>query len=165
MPTLAAILCIAMTAVSCEKDTPENRVTIDWNNQAQTTFTTKSDQYEDSVTTFREATVHKTSDIEGKSWFSAGSSGGHVYDSFLLSIYFDDIKNMKVGDELRISRFMFTFFYSSDSNATTYSHGGKIILAEKTDDQVVLLFQGVTFSCSFGDYVTSGYLRCSLLPE
>ena len=73
---ISALISLALMSVSCEKDTPENRVTIDWNNQAQTTFTTKSDQYEDSVTTFREAAVHKTSDFEGKSWFSAGSSGG-----------------------------------------------------------------------------------------
>ena len=61
-----------------------------------------------------------------------------VYDAFMLSIYFDSIEKMKVGDEL------------------------KITLADKGDDHVILHFRNVSFSCSFGDYLTDGYLYCPL---
>lgn len=84
---------------------------------------------------------------------------------FMLSIYFDNIDKMKVGDTLKTSRFMFSFPASSDSNATTYTYGGRITLADKGDGYVILHFHRVSFSCSFGNYVTDGYLYCTLEDE
>ena len=154
-----ALVAIALVAASCSKFaiTPEYEL-----QTAKTTIHTKSDEFEDTVTTFDRVKVCKQSDMAGKSWLCAFSGGKMVYDMFMLSIYFDSIEKMKVGDELKISRFMFFFIASSNSNATTHEYGGKITLADKGDDYVILHFQNVSFSCSFGDYLTDGYLYCPL---
>lgn len=88
-----------------------------------------------------------------------------VYDMFMLSCYFDSIDDMKVGETLKPSRFMFSFIASSDSNATTYEYEGKITLADKGEDYIILHFNKVRFSCSYGDYLTDGYLYCPLYEE
>ena len=103
--------------------------------------------------------------MDGQSWFVASSGGKMVYDMFMMSIYFDSIDKMKVRETLKPSRFMFSFFASSTSDATTYTYGGKISLADKGDDYVILHFDKVSVSCSFGDYVTDGYLYCPLFDE
>ena len=159
---ISALISLALMSVSCTKDTPGNGLTIDWDNRAKTTFTTKSDQYEDSVTAFSDISVSKTSEFEGKSWFFAISDGKLVHNAFVLSLYFDDINRLKVGEKLPISKFLFSFVFSNDSNATTNTYRGSVYLVEKADDHVVLHFQNFRFSCSFGDYVTNGYLYCPL---
>ena len=159
---ISALISLALMSVSCTKDTPGNGLTIDWDNRAKTTFTTKSDQYEDSVTAFNDISVSKTSEFEGKSWFFAISDGKLVHNAFVLSFYFDDINRLKVGEKLPISKFLFSFVFSNDSNATTNTYRGSVYLVEKADDHVVLHFQNFRFSCSFGDYVTNGYLYCPL---
>ncbi len=157
------LVAVALIAASCSKDTisPEELFR-DEARIAKTTIRTKSSEFEDTVTTFSRVKVCKQSDVEGQSWLCAWSGGKMVYDTFSLSIYFDSIDKMKIGDELKISRFRFSFVFSSDSNATTYEYGGKITLADKGDDHVILHFQNVSFSCSFGDYLTDGYLYCPL---
>lgn len=158
-----ALVAVALLAAYCSKDaiSPEEL----FGNEARvakTTIHTKSDEFEDTVTAFSRTKVCKQSDVEGQSWLCAWSGGKMVYDAFMLSIYFDSIEKMKVGDELKISRFMFSFIASNDSNATTFEYGGKITLADKGDDHVILHFRNVSFSCSFGDYLTDGYLYCPL---
>ena len=114
---------------------------------------------------FPNVAVYRKSEFEGQSWLAAFSGGKMVYDMFMLSIYFDSVDQMKVGDTLKPSRFMFTFPASSDSNATTHTYDGNITLADKGDDYVILRFDKVSFSCSFGDYLTDGYLYCPLFEK
>ena len=164
--TRLALLAVAVLAVSCSKDylSPEELFK-DSSKVAKTTIDTKSNEFEDTVVSFSSPVVYRKSDMEGKSWLSAWSEGRMVYDMFMLSIYFDNIDKMKVGDTLKTSRFMFSFPASSDSNATTYTYGGRITLADKGDGYVILHFHKVSFSCSFGKYVTDGYLYCTLEDE
>ena len=84
------------------------------------------------------------------------------YDCFCLSIYFQDVDQMKVGEALKPSRFFFSFYFSSNSDDSAFEYSGKIILAEKGEDYVILDFQNVGVSCGMGDYVTDGYLYCPL---
>jgi hypothetical protein len=72
---------------------------------------------------------------------------------------------MKVGKTLNPSHFVFSFVASSDSNATTHEYEGKITLADKGDDYIILYFDNVHLSCSFGDYLTNGYLYCPLYEK
>ena len=148
---------------SCSKDciTPDELFK-DGSIVAKTSIHTKSGEFEDTVIDFASVAFYEKSDLDGKSWLCAWSGGRKVYDMFMLSIYFDSIDTMKVGETLKPSRFMFTFPASSDSNATTYTYGGKITLADKGDDYVILGFHNVRVSCSFGEYVTDGYLYCPL---
>ncbi len=166
MLTRFAVFAVAVLAMSCSKDylSPEELFN-DSSKVAKTTIHTKSNEFEDTVTSFSSPVVYRKSDMEGKSWLSAWSGGKMVYDMFMLSIYFDNVDYMKVGDTLKTSHFMFSFPASSDSNATTYTYGGKITLADKGDDYVILHFHKVSFSCSFGRYVTDGYLYCTLKEE
>lgn len=161
------LMAVALLAASCSKDAIPDTISPEelFGNEAKiakTTIHTKSDEFEDTVTTFPRVQVTRRSDIEGQSWLCAWSGGRMVYDMFMLSIYFDSIDKMKVGEELKTSRFMFSFVASSDSRATTHEYGGKITLADKGDDYVILHFKNVSFSCSFGDYLTDGYLYCPL---
>ncbi len=164
--TALTVFAAAALAVSCDKDTisPEELFN-DGSKLAKTTIHTKSDDPEDLVTTFVKPVVYRTSDLEGQSWFCANSGGKMVYDMFMLSIYFDSIDKLQVGDTLKVNRFLFSFFASSDSNAHTHSFGGKITLADKGEDYVILRFHKVSFNCSFGNYVTDGYLYCTLQDE
>ena len=158
---------VALTAlVSCGKNyiTPDELFK-DGSKVAKTTIHTRSGEFEDTVIPFASTAVYRKSDLDGMSWLCAMSGGKMVYDSFLFSLYFDSIDRMRVGDVLNPGRFLFSFFYSSDSNATTHTYGGKITLADKGDDYVILRFDQVSFSCSFGDYVIDGYLYCPLLEE
>lgn len=152
--------------VSCSKDCiSPDELFKDGSKVAKTTIHTKSSEFEDTVTPFASTAVYRKSDLEGMSWLCAMSGGKMVYDSFMFSLYFDRIDHMKVGDVLHPGRFLFTFFYSSYSNATTDTYGGKITLAGKGDDYVILRFHQVSVSCSFGDYLIDGYLYCPLLEE
>ena len=164
--TRLALVAIAVLAVSCSKDylSPEELFK-DSSKVAKTTIYTKNNEFEDTVISFSSPVVYRKSDLEGKSWLSALSGGRKVYDLFMLSIYFGNIDNMKVGDTLKTSRFMFSFPASNDSNATTYTYGGKITLADKGNDYVILHFHKVSFNCSFGEYVIDGYLYCTLKDE
>lgn len=163
---MLASVAALFSLVSCHKAyiSPEELFK-DGNKVAKTAIHTRSDEYEDTETTFQRMAIYRNSDKEGQSWFVATSGGKMVYDMFMVSIYFGSIDRMKVGDTLKPSRFMFSFFASSDSEASTYTYGGKITLADKGDDYVILLFDKVSFSCSFGDYVTDGYLYCPLFDE
>ena len=163
--TLASVAAL-FALFSCSKDyiSPEEL----FGNEAKVAKTkihTRSDEFEDTETTFKSVAVYRKSDMEGKSWFCAMSGGRMVYDAFMFSLYFDDIDRMHVGDVLKPGRFMFGFFFSSDSYAYTDSYEGKITLADRGDDYVILRFQKVAVSCSYGQYVTDGYLYCPLQDE
>lgn len=151
---------------SCDKDyISPDELFKDGSMVAKTTIHTKTGDFEDTVTGFRRAAVYKKSDMEGQSWFIAFSGGKMVYDAFVLSIYFDGIDKMKVGEVLNPSRFWFSFYYSSDSRASTSKYGGKITLAAKGEDYVILRFHKVSFSTIFGECLTNGYLYCPLFDE
>ena len=79
-----------------------------------------------------------------------------VYVFYVLSVYFENIDNLKVGDTISPSRFMFSFPASSSSDATTQIYDGNISIADKGDDYVILHFDKVRFSCSMGEYLTDG---------
>ena len=162
-------MAVALMALSCSKDNPYNISPEDLVNDpmkiAKTTITTKNGDFEETVTEFSTFAVYKESEYESQSHFIAMSGGKMVYDAFMLSIYFDDIQKMEVGDTLKTSRFLFTFFFSSDSHATTYTYDGKIRLADKGDDYVILHFDNVLCSCSFGDYLIDGYLNCPVFDR
>lgn len=161
-----AIITVALMAISCSKDfiTPEELFK-DSSKEAKTFIHFKSDESETSVTTFSQVAVYRNSEEEGKSWFSGWSGGRMVHDSFFLSFYFDNVEKMKVGDALKISHFLFSFPLSSSHDATTQTYSGKITLAGKGDDYVILHFHNLGFSCSFGEYLTNGYLYCPLFDE
>ena len=156
--TMLASFAALFSLVSCSKDyiSPEEFFKGGYK-VAKTAIHTRSDEYEDTETSFQRMAVYRKSDEKGQSWFVASSGGKMVYDMFMMSIYFDSID--------KPSRFMFSFIASSTSDATTYTYGGKISLADKGDDYVILHFDKVSFSCSFGDYVTDGYLYCPLFDK
>ena len=161
-----ALITAALVASACSKESISPEDLFNANVKvAQTTIKTRGGDYEDTVTSFPQVAVYRKSDIKGKSWFTANSGGRMVYDFFFLSLYFDNIDKMKVGDTLKSSRFMFTFPASSDSRASTYEYGGKITLAGKGDDYVILRFHNFQVSCIFGDYLTDGYLYCPLFED
>ena len=164
--TRLAILTAAVLAVSCSKDyiSPEELFR-DSSKVAKTVIRTRGEEPEETETTFSDIAVYRNSDEKGQSWFCAFSGGRMVYDMFMLSIYFNSIDKMTIGNTLKASRSVFSFIASSDSNATTYSYSGKITLADKGDDYVILHFNKVLFSCSMGDYLTDGYLYCPLYEE
>ena len=164
--TRLAILTAAVLAVSCSKDyiSPEELFR-DSSKVAKTVIRTRGEEPEETETTFSDIAVYRNSDEKGQSWFCAFSGGRMVYDMFMLSIYFNSIDKMTIGNTLKASRSVFSFIASSDSNATTYSYSGKITLADKGDDYVILHFDKVLFSCSMGDYLTDGYLYCPLYEE
>lgn len=159
---LIALCTFAFAATSCRKDdgtihTPDNDMSV-----TAKVIITKSGSNDETETLFREMAIYRGSDMEGKSWLTALSGGKMVYDAFMLSIYFDCIDNLNVGDTIIPSRCMFSFFYSSDSNATTHEYEGTISLADKSADQVIIHFDNVKFNCSFGEYTINGYLNCHL---
>ena len=162
-------MAVALMALSCGKDNPYNISPMDLLNNpsmvANTTITTRNGDIEETVTPFKSFAVYKKSEYERQSHFCAMSGGRMVYDAFILSVYFDDIEKMKVGDTLKTRRFLFSFFFSSDSRATTDTYEGKIKMAAKGDDYVILHFDKVLCSCSFGDYLIDGYLNCPLFEE
>ena len=162
-------MAVALMALSCGKDNPYNISPVDLLNNpsmvANTTITTRNGDIEETVTPFKSFAVYKKSEYERQSHFCAMSGGRMVYDAFILSVYFDDIEKMKVGDTLKTRRFLFSFFFSSDSSATTDTYEGKIKMAAKGDDYVILHFDKVLCSCSFGDYLIDGYLNCPLFEE
>ena len=160
--TLAALL----TAVSCSKEymTPDELFK-DSSKVAKTVIRTKGEESTETETTFSNIALYRYSDKEGQSWFRAFSGGKMVYDAFMLSIYFKSIDQMKVGETIKPSSVMFSFIFSSDSRATTHEYDGKITLAGKGDDYVILHFNRVRFNCVFGETLTNGYLYCPLLTE
>lgn len=163
--TLATVAAL-FAMVSCSKDyiSPEELFG-DETKVATIKIHTRSDEFQDTETTFKRVSAYRKSDLEGQSWFSAMSGGKMVYDAFMFSLYFDDIDRMKVGDVLKPGRFWFGFFFSSDSRAYTDSYGGKITLADRGDDYAILRFHKVTVNCSYGRYVIDGYLYCPLYDE
>lgn len=163
--TLASVAAL-FALVSCSKDyiTPEELFG-DETKVATIKIHTRSDEFQDTETSFKHVAAYRKSDVEGQSWFSAMSGGKMVYDAFMFSLYFDDIDKMTVGDVLKPGRFWFGFFFSSDSHAYTDSYGGKITLADRGDGYVILRFHKVTVSCSYGRYVINGYLYCPLFDE
>ena len=157
------VLCtFAFAATSCRKDdgsirTPDNDMS-----ETAKVIITKDGSNEETMTLFSKTAVYRKSELEGKSHFMASSGGKMVYDAFMLSIYFECIDNLNAGDTIIPSRCMFSFFCSSDSNATTYEYEGTISLADKSADQVIIHFDKVKFTCSFGEYIIDGYLNCPL---
>ena len=154
--TLLLICFCALTIAgpSCSKldgSSEEAKITI-----------TRAGTSDDTVTLFRDMAVYRNSDLEGNSYFSAFSGGKMVYDAFMLSMYFECIDNLNAGDTIKPSRCMFSFFSSSDSNASTYEYKGTILLADKSKDNVIIYFDKVKFTCSFGEYTINGYLNCPL---
>ena len=163
---LITVLAAALLPVSCAKHAPSpEELSMTDLTVAKTAIHTKGDIYEDTVTTFRDASVYRNSDQAGSSWFIAFSGGRMAYDSFVLSLYFDSIDKLEVGDVLSFNSVLFSFILSSDSNATTHDYTGRITLAEKRSDYVILRFEALRFTCSFGEYVTDGYLRCPLYEK
>ena len=159
---LIALCTFAFAATSCRKDdgsirTPDNDMP-----ETAKVIITKDGSNEETMTLFSKTAVYRKSELEGKSHFMALSGGKMVYDAFMLSIYFECIDNLNAGDTIIPSRCMFSFFYSSDSNATTYEYEGTISLADKSEDQVIIHFDNVRFTCSFGEYAIDGYLECPL---
>jgi len=164
--TRLAIFTAAVLAVSCSKDyiSPEELFK-DSSKVAKTVIRTRGEKSEETETTFHDIAVYRNSDKEGQSWFVASSGGKMVYDYFMLSIYFDSIDKMKVGDTLKPSSMLFIFPASSDSRARTDTYDGKITLSDKGDNYVILHFNKVRFDCLFGEYLTDGYLYCQLFDE
>ncbi|MBR1869707.1 MAG: hypothetical protein IJ799_06570 [Bacteroidales bacterium] len=169
IPTL--IVMFFLLAVSCEKEdervpgiTPQELFG-DSSKIAKTAVRTKDGDTETVVPFDSNVAVYRNCDLDGKSWFYGKSGGKMVFDTFMLSIYFDDIDKMRIGDELNVSRFVFAFYYSSNSEASAYEYTGKITLADKGDDYVILQFHQVGFNCSLGSYLTDGYLYCPLYDD
>ena len=162
-------VAVALMALSCSKDNPYSISPEDLFNDpakvAKTTIVTRGDDAIETVTSFSNVAAYRKSEFEGQSWFIAFSGGRMVYDMFVLSLYFDSIDRMKVGETLNPSHFVFSFVASSDSNATTHEYEGKITLADKGDDYIILYFDNVHLSCSLGDYLTNGYLYCPLYEK
>ena len=159
---LIALCTFAFAAASCRKDdgtihTPDNDMSV-----TAKVIITKEGSNDETVTLFKEMAIYRESSMEGKSWLTALSGGKMVYDAFMLSIYFDCIDNLNAGDTITPSSCMFTFFYSSDSNATTHEYEGAISLADKSADEAIIHFDNVKFTCSFGEYTIDGYLNCPL---
>ena len=162
--SITAVICLALMAISCNKENSGNELTVDWSSMALTTITSNCNASEDAVIAFGSASVQKTSEIDGKSHFFAISNGKMAYNAFIIDFYFDNIDRVKVGQTLDISDFSLWFPFSSDSRTTTHNYSGTVSLAKKADDYVVLYFHNVSASCSFGDYVTNGAVHCSLIP-
>lgn len=164
--TQIAIVTAAFLGASCSKDDVSSEYLVDNPSEvAKVTITVKGDTQEGSVIMFRDATVYRKSEMEGKSWFCAMSGGKMVYDAFMLSIYFDCIDMLNPGDEIIPDRCMFSFYFSSDSRATTHEHQGTITLAAKGEDNVIMHFDKVIFTCFYGEYLIDGYLGCPLQEE
>lgn len=165
-----AFFAITLMASSCSKDSyiSPKELFKDSSKVAKTTITTKGEEPETTVSTFKShPVITKKSDIAGQSHFWASSGGKMVYDAFIISMFFDNIDNLKVGDTISPSRFLFSFVYSSasETEAETHTYEGTISIADKGDDYVILLFDKVGFSCSMGDYLTDGYLYCTLVDS
>lgn len=164
--TYIVIAAFALIGTSCIKEGISSEDSIENSDKvAEITIKTKGENSETMVTMFRDANIYRKSDYEGQSWFCAMSGGKMVYDAFMLSLYFDCIDTLKIGDIIEPYRCMFSFFYSSDSNATTHEYQGTIKLDDKGEDFTVFHFDKVIFTCSFGEYIIDGYLNCPLLEE
>lgn len=163
--TQIVLLSVALLTVSCGKDyiTPDELFRDDAK-IAQTKITVKSDKGETTNETvpFDKVTVYKASEFSSQSWLSAWSGGRMSYNMFYLSIYFQDIEKMKLGETLKPNRASFMLPASSDSRDYTDEYSGKITLADKGDDYVILDFHKVGFSIGKGDYLIDGYLHCKL---
>lgn len=153
-----ALVAAVLSGASCSKEyiSPEDLMQYPSKN-AQ--ITNKSDK---SVTTFKTAEVYRRSGYEGKSWLTAKSGGKMVEDAFWLSMYFDCVDNLNAGDKIIPDSCRFSFVFSSDSNATTHEYDGNITFIDKGSDFVILHFDKVLFTCSFGEYMIDGYLYCTL---
>ena len=168
--TLTVLMSIAFLAASCSKEpvpavTPEDLFNGS-SKLAETTIYLNDDSVkEPQITDFARANVYRNSDKPGQSWLSAWSGGKMVYDCFFLSIYFQNIENMKIGEALDVSRFVFGFSFSSNSEDYTHKYSGRITLADKGDDYVILEFHNVGVSCNLGGYLMDGYLYCQLEDE
>ena len=163
--TQIMLLSVALLTVSCGKDyiTPDELFRDDAK-IAKTKITVKSDNGETTKETvpFERVVVYKTSEFSSQSWLSAWSGGKMSYNMFSLSIFFQDIEKMKVGETLKPSHVMFSLPASSDSRDYTDEYSGKITLADKGEDYVILDFHKVGFSIGKGDYLVDGYLHCKL---
>lgn len=163
--TFLTVCAAALVLASCSKEniSPEY---LDRNpsKAAEISIVSKG-TFENTVTMFKKSDIYRKSEFEGQSWLYAFSGGKMVYDAFMLSIYFDCIDNLNAGDTITPSSCMFTFFYSSDSNATAHEYEGKITIADKGEDYVIIDFHEVIFDCSFGEYTIDGYLNCPLHEE
>ena len=158
---LLAALAVALSPASCSKQDPTpEELSMNELTMAKIAIHTKSEYYQDTVTPLQNAIVYETCEMDGNSWFMAMSGGRRVYDSFMISLYFDSISKMKVGDRLRFNSVLFSFILSSNSNATTDSCEGTVTLAARSSDYVVLHFESFRFTCSMGEYVIDGYLKC-----
>lgn len=77
--TVLASIVALLALTSCDKDyISPDELFKDGSKVAKTTIHTKSDVYEDTVTEFKNVTVYRKSDYEGKSWFIAYSGGKMV---------------------------------------------------------------------------------------
>ena len=163
--TPISIIAVALMALSCSKHylSPEEVFKLDLS--AKVTLVSNSGDSEKKEFSIPTVAVFRKSEIEGQSWFTGFSGGKMVDDSFFISIYFNNVDKLKAGDELKISRFRFSFLYSSDSRASTDIYSGKITVEDKGDDFILLNFHRVLCRCSFGVYLTDGYLYCPLYDE
>ena len=161
------MLALAVMAVSCGKEAISPEDLLSSGSKMARTKISLSKEYggTEVITSFASKVVYRKSEFEGQSWLTAFSGGKMVFDIFYLSLYFQDVEKMKVGETLKPSRSMFSFIASSDSNATTFEYSGKITLVDKGEDYVILNFHKVTFKCSMGTYETDGFLYCELKDE
>ena len=164
--TAITIAAFSIMGISCSKEYnfPQDLVE-NPEMEAKIKYVSAMDKSKNNVTLFRDATVYRTSDREGQSWFCAHSGGKMVHDAFMLSLYFESIDALDAGDIIDTTRCMFSFMFSSDSNATTHEYKGTIRLADKGSDFAIFHFDKVLFKCSFGEYLIDGYLSCPLLEE
>lgn len=159
---LIALCAFVFAGTSCNKDTMSPEYLDEHPSETAKISITRAGSSEKVETTFLDMGAYRESDIEGQSWIYAWSDGKSVYDTFMLSLYFECIDNLKVGDTIIPSRCSFSFVPSSDSNATTNQYAGKIRLADKGSDYVILHFDNVVFNCPLGEYTIDGYRKCPL---
>lgn len=165
--TLIVSLTVTVMMVSCGKDTITPEELFQSGSQVAQTKISLSKEYggTEETASFARKVIYRKSEYDGQSCLWANSSGKMVYDAFYLCVFFQDIDRMKVGDTIKPSHATFSFPASSDSGATTHEYKGKIVLADKGDDYVILDFKNVRLSCIMGDYVTDGFLYCELVDE
>ena len=158
-----AVFAVAIVATSCSKENiSAEDFYMDSSRVATITIYPKNDIFNgNTITAFKDAFIINESKYEGQSMLFALSEGKLVHDFFSITIYFDDIDNIRVGNKLRPSSYSFALLFSS----TAYNailDGGKITLSYLSDDYVILHFDKVIFNSLDFVYVIDGYLNCRL---
>lgn len=106
------------------------------------------------------------SDVPGCFGVISHTDGKDVFSSIWLNFYASD--DVKPGEKLRFESITFGAPLSSDSHNSTNTYTGKIILKEKTKNQVVIRMEDVHFSILHGEYTLRGDLVAtfsSIIPD